>query len=390
MGRPPMPIGSHGKLRHYPYESGGVSGWVVTTKFRDLDGVVRTVKRSGKTKAAAERNLKKAIQDRQPNSGSPVTGDTKVAALVELFLEETKRRRRGTTYDTYAFHAHHTVVPALGQLRIREATVARLDGFFRTCEGHLSPNTVRSIRTVVSGSFSYAARLGAIPTNPVRDVGRIEGTKKDVRALTRRERVDLLARLDDDEEAYRFDVPDLVRFMLGTGCRIGEVIAVQDDAIDWQRGTVAVVANIVRVKQVGLVRHSGKTFSAQRVLPLPTFVRTTLAERRPDDVLPTSMVFPNSRGHALGRGSWRDPHNTGARLRTALDRAGYGWVTSHAFRKTAATVLDQAGLSARAIAGHIGHARPSITQDVYMDKRSAGRQAADAFDAVWGPDEESE
>jgi integrase len=84
------------------------------------------------------------------------------------------------------------------------------------------------------------------------------------------------------------------------------------------------------------------------------FALTMLAERRAADVLPDSMVFPNSRGHGLGRGSWRDPHNTGARLRTALDLAGFEWVTSHVFRKTAATVLDQHGLSARAIAGHIG------------------------------------
>lgn len=380
MGRPPMPIGSHGKVRLYP--SG--AGWLASTKVRDLDGVVRKVDRTGKSRAAAERSLKKALQERDPSTGSTLNGDTRVAVLIDLFLEETKRRRRGTTYDTYAFHARNTVVPALGQLRIREATVSRLDAFFRTCEGHLSPNTVRSIRTVVSGSLSHAARLGAIPTNPVRDVGRIEGTKKDIRALTRPERVDLLARLDDDEEAYRFDVPDLVRFMLATGCRLGEVIAVQDDAIDWHAETVAIRSNIVRVKRVGLVRHEGKTFSARRVLPLPGFLLATLVERRPDDVTPGSIVFPNSRGHARGRESWRDPHNTGHRLRTALDRAGYGWATSHAFRKTAATILDQAGLSARAIAGHIGHARPSITQDGYMDKRADGRAAADAFDAALG------
>lgn len=54
------------------------------------------------------------------------------------------------------------------------------------------------------------------------------------------------------------------------------------------------------------------------------------------------------------------------------------------FRKTAITVLYHAGLSARAIAGHSGHARPSITQDVYMDKRAEGRQAADALDDAMG------
>ncbi|GAA4927509.1 phage integrase family protein [Actinomycetospora succinea] len=147
---------------------------------------------------------------------------------------------------------------------------------------------------------------------------------------------------------------------------------------------------VLGVRRVGLVRHEGKTFAAQRVLPLPGFLLECLAERRPDDVMPSSMVFPNSRGHALGRKSWRDPQNTGARLRDALDAAGYEWVTSHVFRKTAATVLDQAGLSARAIAGHIGHARPSITQDVYMDKRAEGRDAAEAFDAAYGSGNDSE
>jgi hypothetical protein len=47
---------------------------------------------------------------------------------------------------------------------------------------------------------------------------------------------------------------------------------------------------------------------------------------------------------------------------------------------------DQAGLWARALAGHIGHARRSITQDVSMDKRSDGRDAADAFGAAPGSD----
>ncbi len=54
------------------------------------------------------------------------------------------------------------------------------------------------------------------------------------------------------------------------------------------------------------------------------------------------------------------------------------------FRKTAITVLDHAGLTARAIASHSGHAHPSITQDVYMDKRADGRHAADALDDAMG------
>ena len=58
------------------------------------------------------------------------------------------------------------------------------------------------------------------------------------------------------------------------------------------------------------------------------------------------------------------------------------WVTSHSFRKTAATILDEAALSARLVADQLGHSRPSMTQDVYMGRHAIDSQAALALDAA--------
>ena len=44
-------------------------------------------------------------------------------------------------------------------------------------------------------------------------------------------------------------------------------------------------------------------------------------------------------------------------------------MTSHVLRKTVATLMDQAGLSARAAADQLGHAKPSMTSDKYFDCR---------------------
>jgi integrase len=41
-------------------------------------------------------------------------------------------------------------------------------------------------------------------------------------------------------------------------------------------------------------------------------------------------------------------------------------ITSRSVRKTIATLIDDAGLSARIGADHLGHARISMTQDRYM------------------------
>jgi hypothetical protein len=61
MARPRLPLGSYGKITTWETSA----GFTARTKFRNFDGVVRPVKRNGKTKAAAERALKAALVERQ-------------------------------------------------------------------------------------------------------------------------------------------------------------------------------------------------------------------------------------------------------------------------------------------------------------------------------------
>jgi integrase len=43
-------------------------------------------------------------------------------------------------------------------------------------------------------------------------------------------------------------------------------------------------------------------------------------------------------------------------------------MTSHALRRTVATLIDRAGLSTRVAADQLGHSKPSMTQDRYMNR----------------------
>ena len=49
------------------------------------------------------------------------------------------------------------------------------------------------------------------------------------------------------------------------------------------------------------------------------------------------------------------------------------WVISHYFRTTVATLMDEAGLSAHSAADQLGHAKPSLTADIYMGRKKRGR-----------------
>lgn len=81
MPRPPLPLGAYGKIK--TWQEGKT--WLARVKFRDYDGIVRFVKRSGKTKAAAERELKTALAERQtPVKQSEITAQTKIEKVAEL------------------------------------------------------------------------------------------------------------------------------------------------------------------------------------------------------------------------------------------------------------------------------------------------------------------
>jgi integrase len=175
------------------------------------------------------------------------------------------------------------------------------------------------------------------------------------------------------------DLPDLFRFLMATGCRIGEALAVRWGDVNLDRATLVINGNIVPVRGKGLVRHSGKTAAAVRTVPLAEFLVTMLWMRLSPETTPTEPVFTNTKL------SWRDPGQAGKWIRQARDAAGYPWLSSHVFRETAATILDEQRFSPREIANVLGHSRPSLTQDVYMHRGAANPAAGAALNEALRP-----
>jgi integrase len=263
------------------------------------------------------------------------------------------------------------VLPAFGDLRLHEVTVPRLDKFFPALQAQISAAHARTARAVVGGVLRYAVRHGAMTMNPIREIEPISGgTRKKARALSSAERRDWLAQLELDPVATRKGLPDLTRFMMATGVRIGETLALYWEDVDLDAGTVLINWTVVRVRGVGLRRTDPKTDASERLLPLPSWAVDMLRRRRREalaaDPRKDQPVFPDTLGG----------------LREARGSEGFAWVTSHVFRETAATIMDEAGLSARVIADHLGHSKPSMTQDVYMGRSVVTSATASALERV--------
>jgi integrase len=377
MGRPPLALGTSGAIRCYRTDT----GYRARALTRDYDGRVRAIERHGKTKTAAEGALKLALRDRARISASGhITADSRVSSLADAWYAGLTDLSPRTT-EAYRDRLDKQILPGLGQLRIRELSIGVLDRHLRLIADNHGLATARMCRSVLSGMCTLAARHDALQHNPVRALGPLSSkVRKAPRALTVPQLRQLRAALTYDDRAIARDLPDLVGFLMATGLRIGEACGLAWDAVDLEAGTIEVRAAAVRIRGQGLVIKSTKTDAGTRTLVLPQWGVTMLRQRAANAAGTKTQgsrpVFP------APLGGWRDPSNTQADLRDAFTTAGFDRVTSHIFRKTVATVMDQAGLSSRAAADQLGHANTSMTSDVYFGRKVAVTGAAAVLEVL--------
>jgi integrase len=382
MGRPQLPLGTMGEIRCYRTSKGRFRA---LAKYRDYDGVTRQVERTGATATQARNLLKAACRDRgRVDAAAEISGETTVKALAEEWFSEIRvaiemGERSPGTGRLYRDRLDNQILPAIGNLRLREVTVSRVDLLLKRVREARGVAIAKATRSVLSGMLGMATRHDAMPANPVRDTASLP-TKvaKDRRTLTLDEVWDLRAKIAADQKAVDWDLVDLVDMMMATGLRIGETTAITWPSLDLDAGTVEVRGTVIRITGEGLaIKLKPKSKAGWRVIELPSWAVAMLKRRREEQAENEwQVVFTSPFGHL------RDPGNTQADLRDVFGRIGYENVTSHTFRRTVATLMDEAGLSARAAADQLGHAKVSMTQDHYFGRKRARTGAAKLLESI--------
>lgn len=382
-GRPPLRIGQRGRISR-TYLGEGV--WEAQCRYRDTDGVTRRVRRRGSVDEhdrhgkLAEDLLIEALADRRPPTGADEIGpDTPVMTLVQAHLDRlAEDGRSASTQATYKVVAGK-LKAKLGGVRVAEATTARIDAALRAMSTTHGPGMARQAKTILHGGLQLAVMANVLGANPVRDVAQIKSKRppKGAPALNAEQLRALLGGLRASDYCREHDLADPFTILIATGLRRGELLALRWSDFDESAGTLTICGKVVRVTGKGLVRFDEtKTAAGMRTIALPRFAVEALQARRSLPYLGDHpvIVFPSTAG------TWRDPNNFGRDWRRVREDLGVPEVTTHSFRKTVATLIDDRGLSARIGADHLGHSKVSMTQDVYMSRGKIHTSVADVLD----------
>ncbi|WP_244895989.1 tyrosine-type recombinase/integrase [Mycobacterium asiaticum] len=269
----------------------------------------------------------------------------------------------------------------LADIRVSEAAPGLLDEILRGIRRDHGATRERHTKVALNSVLTDAVLAGAIAANPVRELGTRRKRKADKRAkgapaLGVEQIRALLAAVSSSSLCESKDLCDPVILLAATGMRRSELLALRWEDVDLDGRVMTVANSVVRLKGQGLVRQDTTKGGNARSVPLPRFAVDALRQRKESWRGPNAagVIFPSSTG------TLRDPDNFGKQWREVREALGVADVTSHSFRKTVATLIDDAGLSARVGADQLGHARPSMTQDVYMSRGQVHTEVADVLD----------
>ncbi|GAA1608591.1 site-specific integrase [Leucobacter chromiireducens] len=373
MSRPRNPIGTHGVIKIDEIAPGKVRA---RTRYRFSDGKLRQVERFGSTKSKAEHALKTALTTIEADRGGELKPTTTLKTLGQMFLAAKRDAGRSEgTLETYGYAVNAHIGKEIGDMSVAEATPERLQKFLTRIEKENGPGAAKNCRSSLSGMMGLAVRNGAISRNPVRELERISHRKKKgSEAIPLAELPNFIAKVQEDALLKEWDTVELIEFMLSTGWRVAEACALEVSSVDFKAGTATVEAIAKRLPKIGMQRQLfPKTAASARTTPLPKSTVELLGRRRDRLEGQTNLLFPTPLMKL------RDPSNTQREIRDRREDLGYPELSTHSFRKTVATMLDAAGLSARDIAEYLGQANPSITQDIYMAKQTGSKKAAETM-----------
>ena len=262
-----------------------------------------------------------------------------IADLAQRFIEQHLPKLRPSSQTEYRAIIDSYVLPALGRRKVADVTFSDIDALHRQVTERGARYRANRTLAVCSKLFALAIRWGLRADNPARGIERNQEVRRS-RYLSVSELVRLseaLVELDDQQAA------DILRLLLLTGARRGEVLGMRWSHIDFADGAAAWTKPGATTKQ-----------KTEHRVPISEAACVLLRNLRQAAPVDAEFVFP---------GTGRNGHR--AELKKAWEKlrktAGLGDARIHDLRHTYASVLVSAGLSLPIIGALLGHTQAATT-----------------------------
>ncbi|MDR1914913.1 MAG: site-specific integrase [Clostridiales bacterium] len=322
-----------------------------------------------KTRQEVQRKMNSALNDL--NKGNYIEpSKMTVSQWMDTWLKDYKRLTvKPTTFQTYLSHVDNHIKPIIGHLSLRDLRRDIIQSMFNDLSKKLSPVMTKSVYITLHSALEQARKNELILVNSASDIVLPKSEKKFVQVFTIDEQTRFIAAA---KQSY---LGELFIVALGTGLRIGELLALTWNDIDFDKGILRVSKTLNYIKNFEetdtkwkISFGSPKSASGLRSVPLlPEMLKLLISIRNMkseklfelESLNMDGLVFSTKQGKPL------DQRNIQRTFALILKRAELSGFHIHCLRHTFATRGLENGVELRVMQELLGHASLHITADLY-------------------------
>lgn len=289
------------------------------------------------------------------------------------YFEEYIQAKSGAVKEATILHNRSTFIridKEFGKMKVRMIETRQIKQFRQKLEAEmrdensrLTTHGINDILELLSSVLESAMNDAVILRNPAAGIKRFKRIEEDVRETIHR-------RLTNEELRKFFAVAEtsyyryLFEFMLATGIRVGEGLALYWTDINFEAGEIRISRSVTKTSQGIKVGDSAKTAAGKRTIFMNDEIRRILTEQREiiNALFGSSvmgLVFPSTTGKVAR------PSSVDTCMRGMCKAAGVAHFTSHAFRHTFASNMVDAGVAPEVLKNILGHTNIKVTIDTY-------------------------
>lgn len=324
---------------------------------------------TGRTKKEVKTKAQQAQIDFKAN-GSTVFKQTEITTykeLTDLWLENYRMTVKRQSYLTTVNTIKNHILPTFGDMYLDKINIAVIQKWLNKLAKHyVNFSTVASINQRI---LQYAVVMQLIAFNPAREVIKPKRKKAKAKTVKYIPDDDLKTLLKHMEELankdymYYYDSV-LYKLLLATGCRIGEVSALEWSDIDFVNATISIDKTYnIATKSVGTPKSEAGnriiSIDNKTVLMLKQYMNRQRLIFLEADLPVPNVVFATPTAVYIERTCRQST------LDTRCKECNVTRFTFHAFRHTHASLLLNAGINYKELQHRLGHAKITTTLDIY-------------------------
>lgn len=308
--------------------------------------------------------------------------------LATLWWESYKNTVKPNTQGNVRALIDNHILPTFGEYKLDKLTTPLIQSIINKLADKANRGEEGAflhydmIHALNKRILQYGVTMQAIPSNPARDVVLPRNTQKAKRQKLKhfdnqelKKFLVYLDNLDSCKYRYYYDVT-LYKFLLATGCRINEALALSWSDIDLDGAIVHITKTLNRDLEI----NSPKSKSSYRNIDID---QETVSMLKQYKLRQTKEAWKIGQRESVVFSDFIHEYTSIVKLKkrllTHFKRADVPNIGFHGFRHTHASLLLNSGIPYKELQHRLGHSQISMTMDTYSHLSKENAKKAISF-----------